>query len=219
MACRAGGASAEAVWQRQLSSRFGVSARTGLLALHLGPGQNDSTLDFEQRFVPATIPGAVEQPVHGYGRGKPDAGGRRTASGRRQGAGPRHDGAVARLPAHGGRHHHSLLAGHPARPQRRRGSLAFKRSTRPGSPPRAASTSTTRIASEMARMVRRRMEPPFPFSTEGNAARFVDAQSSSATGSPACPCAGAVVAPVRRSSPPTIAATTAKTAPTTNARW
>ena len=56
------GASAEAVWQRQISSRFGVSARTGLLALHLGHGQNDSTVDFEQRFAPATIPGAVEQP-------------------------------------------------------------------------------------------------------------------------------------------------------------
>ena len=56
------GVSAEGVWQRQISSRFGVSARAGVLALHIGRGQNDSTVDFEQRFVPATIPGAVEQP-------------------------------------------------------------------------------------------------------------------------------------------------------------
>jgi len=56
------GASVEGVWQRQMSSRFGVSARAGLLALRVGHGQDDSTVDFEQRFTPATIPGAVEQP-------------------------------------------------------------------------------------------------------------------------------------------------------------
>jgi outer membrane protein assembly factor BamA len=56
------GASAEGVWQRQISSRFGVSARAGLLALHIGRGQDDSTVDLEQRFTLATIPGAVEQP-------------------------------------------------------------------------------------------------------------------------------------------------------------
>jgi outer membrane protein assembly factor BamA len=56
------GVSAEGVWQRQFSSRFGVSARTGVLALHIGQGQDDSIVDFEQRFVPATIPGALEQP-------------------------------------------------------------------------------------------------------------------------------------------------------------
>jgi len=56
------GVSAEGVWQRQISARFGVSARTGLLTLHVGRGQDDSVVDFEQRFIPATIAGAVEQP-------------------------------------------------------------------------------------------------------------------------------------------------------------
>lgn len=56
------GVSAEGVWQRQFSSRFGMSARAGVMALHIGRGTNDSTVDFEQRFSPAMIPGAVEQP-------------------------------------------------------------------------------------------------------------------------------------------------------------
>lgn len=56
------GVSAEGVWQRQLTQRFGLSARAGVLALHVGEGQDDSTVNFERRFVPATIPGAVEQP-------------------------------------------------------------------------------------------------------------------------------------------------------------
>lgn len=56
------GVSAEGVWQRQISTRFGLSARGGVLALHIGRGRDDSTVDLEQRFILATIPGAVEQP-------------------------------------------------------------------------------------------------------------------------------------------------------------
>ena len=57
------GLSVEGVWQWQLTSSLGVSARGGWLDLEVGPGHNDSLLNVEDRFFPPSIPGAVEQPL------------------------------------------------------------------------------------------------------------------------------------------------------------
>ena len=64
------GLSVEGVWQWQLTSALGVSARGGWLDLEVGPGHNDSLLNVEDRFVPALTPGAPEQPLFfTYGAG------------------------------------------------------------------------------------------------------------------------------------------------------
>jgi outer membrane protein assembly factor BamA len=56
------GVSVDGVWQRQITSRLGVSARGGLLDLELGPGHNDSIVNVQDRFSPAVVPGVGEQP-------------------------------------------------------------------------------------------------------------------------------------------------------------
>jgi outer membrane protein assembly factor BamA len=58
------GLSVEGVWQWQLTSALGVSARGGWLDLEVGPGHNDSLLNVEDRFAPALTPGATEQPLY-----------------------------------------------------------------------------------------------------------------------------------------------------------
>jgi hypothetical protein len=64
------GLSVEGVWQWQLTSALGVSARAGWLDLDVGPGRNDSLLNVEERFVPALTPGVPEQPLFfTYGAG------------------------------------------------------------------------------------------------------------------------------------------------------
>jgi len=64
------GLSVEGVWQWQLTSALGVSARGGWLDLEVSPGHNDSLLNVEERFVPALTPGAPEQPLFfTYGAG------------------------------------------------------------------------------------------------------------------------------------------------------
>jgi outer membrane protein assembly factor BamA len=64
------GLSVEGVWQWQLTPVVGVSARAGWLDLDVGSGQNDSILNVEERFVPALVPGAPEQPLYfTYGAG------------------------------------------------------------------------------------------------------------------------------------------------------
>jgi outer membrane protein assembly factor BamA len=57
------GLSVEGVWQWQLTSSLGVSARGGWLDLEVGPGHNDALLNVEERFFPPLIPGALEQPL------------------------------------------------------------------------------------------------------------------------------------------------------------
>ncbi len=57
------GLSVEGVWQWQLTSALGVSARAGWLDLDVGPGRNDSLLNVDERFVPALTPGVPEQPL------------------------------------------------------------------------------------------------------------------------------------------------------------
>lgn len=56
------GMSVEGVWQRQVTAALGVSARGGWMDLGVGPGQNDSILDVDDRFPPSAVPGATEQP-------------------------------------------------------------------------------------------------------------------------------------------------------------
>jgi outer membrane protein assembly factor BamA len=64
------GLSVEGVWQWQLTSALGVSARSGWLDLEVGPGHNDTILNVEDRFLPALTPGAPDQPVFfTYGAG------------------------------------------------------------------------------------------------------------------------------------------------------
>jgi hypothetical protein len=64
------GMSIEGVWQWQLTSSLGVSARGGWLDLEVGPGTNDAILNVEDRFIPALVPGAPEQPLFfTYGAG------------------------------------------------------------------------------------------------------------------------------------------------------
>lgn len=58
------GLSIEGVWQWQLTSALGVSARGGRLDLDVGPGHNDSLINVEDRFAPARTPGAPEQPLY-----------------------------------------------------------------------------------------------------------------------------------------------------------
>ena len=57
------GISVEGVWQWQMTSSLGISARGGWLDLDVGPGHNDSILNVEDRFIPALTPGAVAQPL------------------------------------------------------------------------------------------------------------------------------------------------------------
>ena len=60
----------EGVWQWQLTPVVGVSARAGWLDLEVGSGRNDTILNLEDRFVPALVPGAPEQPLYfTYGAG------------------------------------------------------------------------------------------------------------------------------------------------------
>lgn len=56
------GASIEGAWQWQVSETIGVSARGGWLGLDVDPGHNDTLVNFEDRFVPAAIPGGLDQP-------------------------------------------------------------------------------------------------------------------------------------------------------------
>jgi hypothetical protein len=64
------GLSVEGVWQWQLTPVVGVSARAGWLDLEVGTGRNDTILNLEDRFVPALVPGAPEQPLYfTYGAG------------------------------------------------------------------------------------------------------------------------------------------------------
>jgi outer membrane protein assembly factor BamA len=56
------GVSVEGVWQWQMTSSLGVSARGGWLGLDVGPGRSDALLNVEERFVPTLVPGAVDQP-------------------------------------------------------------------------------------------------------------------------------------------------------------
>jgi hypothetical protein len=56
------GVSVEGVWQRQFNSSIGLSVRGGVLDLHVGTGTNATLVNFEERFTPATVPGALEQP-------------------------------------------------------------------------------------------------------------------------------------------------------------
>ena len=64
------GLSVEGVWQWQLTSAVGVSARAGWLDLEVGPGHNDAILNVEDRFLPTLTPGAPDQPVYfTYGAG------------------------------------------------------------------------------------------------------------------------------------------------------
>ena len=56
------GVSVEGVWERQFDSSIGLSVRGGVLGLRVGTGANDSLLNFEERFVPAVIPGGLTQP-------------------------------------------------------------------------------------------------------------------------------------------------------------
>src|SRR5262245_43488047 len=64
------GLSVEGVWQWQLTSAWGVSARGGWLDLEVGFGHNDSILNVEERFALALTPGAPEQSLYfTYGAG------------------------------------------------------------------------------------------------------------------------------------------------------
>jgi outer membrane protein assembly factor BamA len=64
------GLSVEGVWQWQLTNQLGVSARGGWLDLEVGAGRNDALLNVEDRFIPALVPGALEQPLFfTYGAG------------------------------------------------------------------------------------------------------------------------------------------------------
>ena len=56
------GVSVEGVWQRQFNQAIGLSVRGGVLDLRVGQGTNDTLLNFEERFVPAAIPGGLTQP-------------------------------------------------------------------------------------------------------------------------------------------------------------
>jgi hypothetical protein len=56
------GVSVEGVWQRQFTSSIGLSVRGGVLDLRVGRGTNDSLVNFEERFLPETIQGALTQP-------------------------------------------------------------------------------------------------------------------------------------------------------------
>jgi outer membrane protein assembly factor BamA len=58
------GLSVEGVWQWQLTSTLGVSARGGWLDLAVGPGHNDALINVEDRFAPALTPGEPEQPLY-----------------------------------------------------------------------------------------------------------------------------------------------------------
>lgn len=57
------GMSAEGVWQWQVTPTFGVGARGGWLGLDIGRGHNDSILNLEDRFIPSTVLGAIQQPA------------------------------------------------------------------------------------------------------------------------------------------------------------
>jgi outer membrane protein assembly factor BamA len=66
------GASIEGVWQWQVTPTFGVGVRGGFLGIDIGPGRNDSVINLEDRFIPLTLPGAIDQPqflTYGVGVG------------------------------------------------------------------------------------------------------------------------------------------------------
>ena len=56
------GVSVEGVWQRQFSPTIGMSVRGGVLDLDVGSGTNSTLMNFEERFVPATVSGGTSQP-------------------------------------------------------------------------------------------------------------------------------------------------------------
>ena len=56
------GLSVEGAWQWQLTPTLGVGARGGWLGLDIGQGHNDSIVNLEERFIPATVFGSLEQP-------------------------------------------------------------------------------------------------------------------------------------------------------------
>ncbi len=56
------GLSVEGAWQWQLTPTLGVGARGGWLGLDIGQGHNDSIVNLEERFIPATVFGAIDQP-------------------------------------------------------------------------------------------------------------------------------------------------------------
>jgi hypothetical protein len=56
------GVSVEGVWQRQFHSSIGISVRGGVLDLRVGRGTNPTIVDFEERFLPAAVPGGIAQP-------------------------------------------------------------------------------------------------------------------------------------------------------------
>ena len=64
------GLSVEGAWQWQFTPTLGVGARGGWLGLDIGPGHNDAIPNLEERFVPATVVGAIDQPAFiTYGAG------------------------------------------------------------------------------------------------------------------------------------------------------
>ena len=58
------GTSIEGVWQRQFVPSIGLSIRGGVLDLHVGSGTNRRLVNFEERFSPAAIAGALDQPLY-----------------------------------------------------------------------------------------------------------------------------------------------------------
>jgi outer membrane protein assembly factor BamA len=56
------GVSIDGVWQQQFAPSLGVSFRGGVLDLQLGTGRNGSIVNFDERFAPALVPGAVDPP-------------------------------------------------------------------------------------------------------------------------------------------------------------
>jgi hypothetical protein len=56
------GVSLEGVWQRQLTSALGLSARGGWLDLEVGAGHDGAVVNLEDRFPLTTVPGALQPP-------------------------------------------------------------------------------------------------------------------------------------------------------------
>jgi outer membrane protein assembly factor BamA len=64
------GASVEGAWQWQVTPALGVGARGGWLGLDIGSGRDDSILNLEDRFIPATVSGLITHPAFfTYGAG------------------------------------------------------------------------------------------------------------------------------------------------------
>ena len=64
------GMSVEGAWQWQITRTLGVGARGGWLGLDIGSGHDDSIVNLEDRFIPATVSGSITQPAFvTYGAG------------------------------------------------------------------------------------------------------------------------------------------------------